>query len=150
MSSPRPASAVPKPSRLRCEPRRAFTLKVLKTSSISTGSGVACEAGIVSPAEKPSSDSPGVISTYFRPSAERGRMIIVESTGSGSTFFSSFSSTSAVGAESPSPATGVISETAPTRWPPIRTSLPTTRFAALLNSALRSYVGTNGRPLFAL
>ena len=28
---------------------------------------------------KPSSDSPGVISTYLRPSAERGRMIIVES-----------------------------------------------------------------------
>ena len=138
MSLPRPASAVPKPSRLRCEPRRAFTSKVLKTSSISTGSGVACVAGIVAPASKPSSDSPGVISMYLRPSADRGRMIIVESTGSGSTCFSSLISTSAVGAESPSLGTGVISETAPTRWPPMRTSLPTTRLAALLNSAFRS------------
>ena len=79
-----------------------------------------------------------MISTYFRPSAERGRMIIVESTGSGSTCSSSFSSTSAVGGSSPSLGTGVISETVPTRWPPMRTSLPTTRFAAFENSAFRS------------
>ena len=40
---------------------------------------------------RPRSDSPGSISTYLSPSAERGRITRVESTGSGSTCFSSFS-----------------------------------------------------------
>jgi hypothetical protein len=75
---------------------------------------------------------------YFSPSAERGRMIIVESTGSGSTVFSSFISTTAVGGSSPSPGTGSISDTAPMRWPPMRTSFPMTRFAELSNCAFRS------------
>ena len=81
MSSPRPASAVPNASRVRCDPRLVFESKTLNTSSISTGSGCACAAGMVAPASNPSSDSPGSSSMYFSPSAERGRMIIVESTG---------------------------------------------------------------------
>src|SRR4051812_45238236 len=36
------------------------------------------------------------------------------------------------------------------RNPPARTSSPLMRFDALGSCALRSYVGTNGRPLFAL
>jgi hypothetical protein len=40
--------------------------------------------------------------------------------------------------------------TTPTREPPMRTSLPRTRFAAFGTTVFTSYVGTNGRPLFAL
>ena len=54
-------------------------------SSNSTGAGVAEASGIVSPSSKPSRDVPRVSSTYFRPSADRGRISTVESRGSGAT-----------------------------------------------------------------
>ena len=111
--------------------------KVLKNSSSSTGSGVACLSGMVAPASKPAFEGPGVSSTYLRPSADRGRTISVESTGTGSTCLSSLRLSRAV--DSPvSDGTGVISSITPTRAPPMRTSLPFTRFAALGSWALRS------------
>ena len=73
-----------------CAASRVCSSNMFTNSSNSTGAGVACASGIVSPSAKPSSDVPRVSSTYFRPSAERGRMISVESFGSGSTDFSSF------------------------------------------------------------
>ena len=76
-----------------------------------------------------------MISTYFSPSAERGRTISVESFGSGSTLFSSFIVITA--STLPSAwCTGTMSVTAPTRSPPMRTSLFFTRFAPLGSSAL--------------
>ena len=71
-----------------------------------------------------------MISTYLSPSADFGRMITVESLGSGSTARSSLSPTTAT-LEPSSWRWAVIESTAPTRVPPIRTSLPLTRFAAL-------------------
>ena len=50
------------------------------------------ESGIVAPSGKPCGDVPRVTSMYLRPSAERGRMMIVESTGSGLMPVSSFRS----------------------------------------------------------
>ena len=85
----------------------------------------------------------------MRPSAERGRTSTVESRGSGSTRFSSFMLITAVSMPFEW-CTGLISDTLPTRSPPIRTSLPTTRLAAFGSSAFTLYVGTNGSPLFAL
>ena len=43
-----------------------------------------------------------------------------------------------------------ILSTTPTRLPPLRTSLPSTSDAAFGTSTLTWYVGTNGRPEFAL
>jgi hypothetical protein len=45
---------------------------------------------------------------------------------------------------------GSILSMIPTRSPPIRTSLPVTRFEAFGSSIHMLYVGTNGSPLFAL
>src|SRR4051812_41297346 len=45
---------------------------------------------------------------------------------------------------------GLIESTTPMRNPPVRTSSPVMRFDEFGSRALRSYVGTNGRPLFAL
>ena len=59
-------------------------------SSNSTGVGRDADSGIVSPSSKPWSELPRVISTYLRPSADFGRMMIVESFGSGLTSRSSF------------------------------------------------------------
>ena len=76
---------------------------MLNTSSISTGFGVALRSGIVSPAAKPgawrplrSVRGPGVISTYLRPRAERGRTRRVELLGSGLMLVWSLSVSSAV------------------------------------------------------
>jgi hypothetical protein len=78
-----------------------------------------------------------VISTYFSPSAERGRMISVESLGSGVTRSSSESVRSA--ATLPFSCGSVsMSVTTPTREPPIRTSLPRTRPLAFGTFAVRS------------
>jgi len=63
------------------------------------------------------------------PSADRGRTITVESTGSGLIVVSSLRSSRAT-TEPSLRTTGVIASSVPTRVPPIRTSLPTTRFAA--------------------
>jgi hypothetical protein len=76
-----------------------------------------------------------VISTYLRPSSDFGRTITVESFGSGSTALSSLSVSTARLAPS-SVVLTVMSEIAPTRAPPIRTSLPTVRFAPLGTSTL--------------
>ena len=63
---------------------------MLKRSSISTTSGLAWRIGIVAPLRKPALPLPGLSSTYFRPSAERGRTSSAESAGSGSISLSSF------------------------------------------------------------
>ena len=135
-SCPRPAKASPKPARFVWIAARVRASKVLSTSSISTGSGVALRTGMVAPSSKPWRFVPFVSSTYFRPSAERERMTTVVSTGSGLIVVSSFSVRSA---ETLPPASlrGSIFVTAPTRVPPRRTSLPTTRLAALGTWALR-------------
>jgi NAD(P)-dependent dehydrogenase (short-subunit alcohol dehydrogenase family) len=99
--------------------------------------GLALRSGTVAPSWKPRLEVPLVISTYFSPSAERGRMSTVESTGSGLTVVSSLSVSSAL-TEPSSAVTGVMSVTAPTRVPPMRTSLPLTRLAALGTRVLSS------------
>ena len=76
-----------------------------------------------------------MISTYLRPSADFGRMMIVESLGSGSTARSSFMPMTAT-LEPSSRRRVVIVSTAPTRAPPMRTSLPLTSAAALGASTL--------------
>ena len=136
-SSPRPARPFPKPTRLPRIPSRVRWSKVFSTSSISTGRGVARVSGIVSPGRYPTDDVPGVSCTYLRPSAERERMRMVLSMGSGWTLLSSFIVRIAI-APPPRCRTGLTESTAPTRWPPIRTSLPGTRFAALGTWALSS------------
>ena len=62
----------------------------------------------------------------------------VVSMGSGSTQRSSLRWSSALGLAASLPGTGSILLTEPTREPPMRTSLPTTRFAALGTRAFRS------------
>ena len=83
---------------------------------------------------------PGVTSTYFRPSADRGRILIVELRASGSTVLSSFIAMTATLLVSPPLRTtfGVISSTTPTRKPPTRTSLPATSLLPVGSSAFRS------------
>ena len=115
---PRPARAFPNSVRLAWIAARVGSSKVLKTWSISTGSGVAALSGIVEPGSKPSSESPRWISRYLRPSAERERTITVESTGSGSRSWFSSMSTSAL-TEPSSFWTGSMVVIAPTRMPPI-------------------------------
>ena len=48
IDSPRPANAVPKPSRLACEAARVFSSNMFRNSSSSTGV-LACASAIVSP-----------------------------------------------------------------------------------------------------
>ncbi len=127
---PRPARAFPNSVRLAWIAARVGSSKVLKTWSISTGSGVAALSGSVSPASKPSSEVPRCSSRYLRPSAERERTVTVESTGSGSRSW--FSSMSSLALTEPSSCwTGSTVVIAPTRMPPTRTSLPGTRVLAL-------------------
>ena len=135
-SGPRPARALPNSSRFFLTASRVGSSKVLNTSSISTGSGRAARSGISAPSTKVSSEVPRTIWTYLRPSAERARMMIVESSGSPSTDLSSFSESAAV--VEPFPwEIGLISSTTPTRTPPIRTSLPGTSASALGTWAVR-------------
>jgi hypothetical protein len=136
-SGPRPANASPKPCRLRWMPVRVGLLNVLNTWSISTGAGRALRSGIVSPARSDLDERPCVISTYFRPSAERGRTMNVESARSGSTVLSSLSESSADVLPS-AERSALMSLTTPTRSPPMRTSFPTTRLAAFGTRAFRS------------
>ena len=121
---------------------------MLKNSSISTGTD-AWRAGSVAPSAKTFFERPVSSSTYFSPSAERGRMTAFESTGTAPAFLSSlsvsFAPTLPLGS-----ITGVMSVTTPMRKPPERTSLPLTRLAPLDTSTLSSRVGTNGSPLLAL
>jgi hypothetical protein len=122
---------------LLCDAARVLSSNMLSTWSISTGSGRALRNGIVAPSSKPSLEVPFVIWTYFRPSADRGRMITVESTGSGLTAVSILSVRTAV-TEPSGFCLGAMSLTAPTREPPMRTSLPLTRLAAFGTSLLSS------------
>ena len=122
---------------------------MFRTSSISTGFGLACVIGTVLPSGQPRFEVPLVSSTYFRPSADRGRTMTVESIGSGLTVVSSFSPSCAVTVPLRL-RTGSIESTTPTRVPPRRTSLPFTRLAALGTLTFSEYEGTNGRPLLAL
>jgi hypothetical protein len=112
---------------------------VFRKSSNSTGS-VELASGIVAPALYFWVDVPGVSCTYFRPSAERARMMILESTASGWTVLSSFMFTTAIGTVFPCSicTPGLIVSTTPTRKPPTRTSLPGTRFEPFGTRALRS------------
>ena len=96
-SWPRPAKPVPNPFSDSWIPRRVRASNMLKTWSISTGLGRAWARGTVAPVVKPARDRPGVSCTYLSPSAERGRIRIVLSTGSGSRSRSSFSCSRAVG-----------------------------------------------------
>ena len=130
MLCPRPANASPNSCRLVCDASRVSSSNMFTNSSNSTGAGVAEASGIVSPSSKPSSEVPRVSSTYFRPSAERGRISTVVSFGSGETARSSLSPSTATLVPSFWRST-VIESTEPTRAPPIRTSLPRTRLAAL-------------------
>ena len=93
---------------------------------------------------------PGVSSRYFSPSEERSRTITVVSAGSSCRRFSSFRVMTALTAPVRGSWWGASAETVPTRVPPMRTSLPTCRLLASGTCTLMSYVGTNGRPLFAL
>ncbi len=102
---------------------------MLKTSSISTGSGVACASGIVAPASKPALLIPGVSSMYFSPSAERGRTMNVESIGKRLEVLVELGVDDRV--HLIAALDRVDLSITPTRAPPIRTSLPRTRLAAL-------------------
>ena len=128
--------------------RRVGASNMLKTSSSSTGT-CAWLAGIVAPPAKAFFDRPASSSTYFSPSADRGRMTMCESTGTGPILRSSLSVTFAPTLPLGS-MTGAMSLTTPTRKPPERTSLPLMRLAPLETRTLSWRVGTNGRPLLAL
>ena len=136
---PRPLNASPNPARASCEFLLVLSSKVEKTSSSSSPS-LALLSGSVSPAANVCLELPGVISTYFRPSADRGRTLIVVSRASGSTVLSSFISTTAMAVSPPLTETtlGEIVSTTPTRKPPTRTSLPATSLLPVGSSALRS------------
>ena len=148
-SAPREAKPAPKFVRLPWIARRVRSGNMSKNSSSSTGWGSAWRSGIVEFAARSCVDVPRVSWTYFRPSADRGRIFTRVSAGSGLTTVSSFRHSTAM--TSPLGCVcGSMQETVPTRVPPTRTSLPFTSPAAFGTSTLRSYVGTNGRPEFAL
>jgi hypothetical protein len=115
---------------------RVGSENMLKKSSISTGRVAAERAsGIVAFSAKPRAERPVVISTYFSPSAERGRISSVESSGSGSTSGSSSSCSCAVADPSGFESASMLLTT-PTRAPPMRTSLPRTSPAEFGTSAV--------------
>ena len=89
-SCPRPAKPPPNPSSAFRWPTRVFASNMPNRSSSSTTAGRAWRTGITEPAARPARPSPGVSSTYLRPSDERGRTSSVESAGSGSIDLSSF------------------------------------------------------------
>ncbi len=114
---------------------RVGSENMLKKSSISTGRVAERASGIVASSGKPRAERPEVISTYLSPSAERGRISSVESSGSGSTSGSSSSWSCAV-ADPSAFESALMSLTTPTRVPPMRTSLPRTRPAEFGTSAV--------------
>ena len=137
MLEPRPASASPNPLRFTRAAARVSSSNMFTNSSNSTGAGRGvARAGSWRRRRSPRPTSRGWICRYLRPSAERGRTISVESTGSGSTERSSLSESSAMFWPSSRRSTPIRS-IEPTRVPPIRTSFPRTRLAALGSSAFR-------------
>ena len=93
---------------------------------------VGLASGIVSPSLRWSFERPRTNSMYFRPSAERGRTLMVVSTGTSPTFLSSLSLSSAAAVPLGS-VIGFRSSTTPMRKPPSRTSLPLTRLAPFVD-----------------
>jgi hypothetical protein len=131
IAGPRPAIELPNPSSDLRASVRVSGGKVDSTSSSSGALVVAFLIGIVSPSWNVLRARPGISSTYFRPSAERGRTDRVESTASGSIDLSSLRSSTAIARSSPFTRTRslLMSFTIPTRKPPARTSLPCTSLA---------------------
>ena len=131
IAGPRPAIELPKPwSDVRASARVSGGNDE-STSSSSGAFGDAFLIGIVSPSWKVLLARPGISSTYFRPSAERGRTNSVVSTASGSMLLSSFRSRTAMTRSVPFSwiRALLMSLTMPTRKPPARTSLPLTSLA---------------------
>ena len=144
-------NAVPKPSVALRRLGRASRSNVANASSKSFDCDP-CASGTVAPAASSRLEVPGVTSMYFTPRAERGRTRSRVSLLSGSTLLSSCISTTAIPRRRPPWVLTAPSmrDTAPTRKPPMRTSLPLTSLAPVGSSALSVYVGTNGRPELAL
>ena len=122
---------------VQLDSRRVGSWKVLKSWSISTGSGRAgVEPGASRPAGSPSSDCPGSISRNFSPSAERERTMKVDPRAAARR------SCRASGRAWRGPCRPLLDRgdrlTVPTRTPPTRTSLPWTSALAF---------GTLGRDL---
>ncbi len=137
---------MPKPSRPVFAASRVLASKEESTSSSSIGGSESTPPlprRTVEPGAKVSLSLPGTTSTYFRPSAERGRTTNEVSLASGSTVLSSLRSTTAtLSWSSVLPLVLIrvapICSTAPTRKPPTRTSLPLTSFAPLGSWTFRS------------
>ena len=136
-SAPRPAKPAPNDVRLPWMPRRVRSPNMSKNWSSSTGSGSACFSGIVEFAASSWFDVPRVSWTYFRPSADRGRIFTSVSAGSGWTTVWSLRHSTAMTLPL-GWVCGSMHDTVPTRVPPSRTSLPFTRPAAFGTSTLRS------------
>jgi len=128
---------------------RVGLLNMSKSSSMSTGSRV-WDTGIVDPAFRVLLELPFSSSRYFRPIAETDCTTALVSAGSGSTFFSRWTSAIAVTFPVCGFSSGLSLLTIPTRVPAMRTWLVFSRPEASGSSTLRLYVGTNGRPLLAL
>ena len=116
---------------------------------MSTGSRT-CVTGIVAPAFNVREDVPFSSSRYFSPTADTDCTIALVSAGSGSYFFSSFMSTTAVTRPVAGSWCGLIELTTPTRVPAIRTWLVGCSPEVSGSVTLMLYVGTNGSPLLAL
>jgi hypothetical protein len=124
---------------------RVGSSNMLKTWSISTGSGRAAVSGIVAPGSKPLVELPRSTSRYLSPRADFDRTTMVEFSGSG--WMSLLSSmltlatslvhwrVGSLGQGASLTVTGSTVLICPTRTPPIRTSLPGTRVSALGSSA---------------
>ena len=129
-ATPRPASALPNSVRLTWIAARVGSSKVLKTWSISTGSGVAALSGMVSPGAKPSSESPRWSSRYLRPRADLARTTTVRVDRERVDVLVQLHVDLGVDRAVSSFWTGSTVLTAPTRMPPMRTSLPGTMVLA--------------------
>ena len=125
-SCPRPAKALPNSFRFDARGDAGLVVeRVEDLVDLDRLAGVAWRSGIVAPSSQPLLDVPLVSSTYFSPSAERGRTITVESIGQ--RLDRGLELQLARRSREPSAwRIGVISSTTPTRVPPRRTSLPLT------------------------
>ena len=123
-SAPRPASAGPASLSVRCVAVRVSWSNVLMTWSSSTVSR-ARASGSWPPCPIARPRVPSLSSRYLSPSGDRGRTVTCESSCSGSSVLSSFRVSLAYGPFAPIWPRIVSIE--PTRLPPTRTSLPSTR-----------------------
>ena len=143
--TPRPANASPNPRRFSWLASRVGSSNIFRTSSMSVDA-LAWPAGTVSPFSNALSLRPSWSSRYFRPSAERGRMRNVESSGTSPIRLSSLSISSASTLPS-RVSTGFMSSTTPMREPPERISLPGTRLAPFGHADLQLRRGDERQPL---